>query len=151
MDELSFMISHHIEPGDWIHDTELQERVAVIAIEDWAEAEDELYPVAILQYEDGVLDDIHLPGGVLPPRYTPLPAAGSPAPTPDDACRPHRHRFDVNCSGVKPRSFFPWIGRTHPTHHRSGGLSRCGGSRSGRPQAPMPAVATPISAPAGVC
>ncbi|ERG97016.1 MAG: transcriptional regulator [Haloquadratum walsbyi J07HQW2] len=57
----------------------------------------------------------------------------------------------VNCSGVKPRSFFPWIGRTHPTHHRSGGLERCGGSRSGRPQAPMPAVATPISAPAGVC
>ncbi len=57
----------------------------------------------------------------------------------------------VNCSGVKPRSFFPWIGRTHPAHHRSDGLYRCGGSRSGRPQAPMPAVATPISALAGVC
>ncbi len=57
----------------------------------------------------------------------------------------------VNCSGVKPRSFFPWIGRTHPTHHRSGSLQRCGGSRSGRPQAPMPAVATPISEPVGVC
>ena len=28
----------------------------------------------------------------------------------------------VNCSGVKPRSFFPWIGRTHPTHPRSDGL-----------------------------
>jgi hypothetical protein len=28
----------------------------------------------------------------------------------------------VNCSGVKPRSFFPWIGQTHPTHPRSDGL-----------------------------
>ncbi len=59
----------------------------------------------------------------------------------------------VNCSGVKPRSFFPWIGRTRLGYHRSGRLERYQRPRSGRPQTPMPAVATatPTFAPVAVC
>ena len=47
----------------------------------------------------------------------------------------------VNRLGVKPRGFFPWFNQILPPDHRLGGLERSGGSRSGCPQAPMPAVA----------
>ena len=58
---------------------------------------------------------------------------------------------NVNRLGVKPRGFFPWISRTRLEYPWSGRLERYQRSRSGRPQAPMPAVATPTSAPVGVC
>ncbi|QIB74285.1 restriction endonuclease [Halogeometricum borinquense] len=45
----------------------------------------------------------------------------------------------VNRLGVKPRGF-PWVSRTLPRYHRSDNLERRRGSRSGRPQPPMPAV-----------
>jgi len=46
----------------------------------------------------------------------------------------------VNRLGVKPRGF-PWVSRTLPSDHRPDSLERSGGSRSGRPRPPMPAVA----------
>ena len=46
----------------------------------------------------------------------------------------------VNCLGVKPRGF-PWFSRTLPLDHRPDSLERSGGSQSGRPRPPMPAVA----------
>lgn len=45
----------------------------------------------------------------------------------------------VNRLGVKPRGF-PWVSRTLPSDHRPDSLERSGGSRSGRPRPPMPAV-----------
>ena len=45
----------------------------------------------------------------------------------------------VNCLGVKPRGF-PWVSRILPLDHRPDSLERSGGSRSGRPRPPMPAV-----------
>jgi hypothetical protein len=42
-------------------------------------------------------------------------------------------------SSVRPRGF-PWVSRTLPRYHRSDNLERRRGSRSGRPQPPMPAV-----------
>ena len=41
---------------------------------------------------------------------------------------------------VRPRGF-PWFSRTLPRDHRSDSLEQSGGSRSGRPRPPMPAVA----------
>ena len=41
---------------------------------------------------------------------------------------------------VRPRGF-PWFSRTLPLDHRRDSLERSDGSRSGRPQPPMPAVA----------
>lgn len=47
---------------------------------------------------------------------------------------------EVNRLGVKPRGF-PWVTRILPSDHRHDSLGQSGGSRSGRPRPPMPAVA----------
>lgn len=80
-----------VEPGQWYMNTEMNERCAVIAIEDWG------FPVAILQYEDGVMwDDAITSDGTLPDGYQRLPTQSETAPTLHGQCDPDEHVFDVD-------------------------------------------------------
>lgn len=80
-----------VEPGDWYLNTENNERVAVVGIENWMDGD----LVAILQYEDGVFWDESLVDGDMPSQYQPLPSNKGRAPTLSHACPDDQHVFDV--------------------------------------------------------